>query len=173
MNSNQAANEHDTDQTRPIETALTEAEQAVVNELWWAKECEVIRVAPQHKLLRLVTEDEESLYWTMVSDPEPRLVFHEPVRFVVTVQAVKRGCNAGHQVGDQWEFCRCTPEGMCSSAYHTMYPVLHGLMMTSGLYDGPAAAGTMVSCADGGEVTFRIDRHLWTPAEWDQEALST
>jgi len=38
--------------------------------------------------------------------------------------------------------------------------------MTSGLYDGPAAEGTLVSCPDEGEVTFRIKRHLWTPAEW-------
>lgn len=169
MNSNQNANNHDTNQTSPIGTTLTEAEQAVVKELWWAKECDVVNAAPQRKLLRTITKDDENLYWTIVSDPEPRLEFHEPVQFVVTVEAVKRGCNAGHQVGDRWEFHRCTPEGMCSSAFHTMYPVLHGLMMTSGLYDGPAAEGTLVSCPDGGEVTLRIDRFLWTPEEWKEE----
>ena len=112
-------------------------------------------------------QDDEDLYWTLVSAPQPRLIFHEPARFAVTVQAVKQGCNVGHSEGDRWELSRSTPTGICSSAFHTMYPVLHGLNMTSGLDDGPAAKDTLVSCPDGGEVTFRIERHLWTPAEWE------
>lgn len=167
MSSIETANERETDPTRSMEAAFTEAEQAVLEELWWAKERELVREAPGRKLLRLVSPDNEELYWTLVSDPQPRLIFHEPVRFTVTVQAVKQGCNVGHSEGDHWEFSRSTPSGLCSSAFHTMYPVLHGLSMTSGLYDGPAADGTFVSCPDGGEVTFRIERHLWTPAEWE------
>jgi uncharacterized repeat protein (TIGR04076 family) len=160
-------NDHEAHPNLPNRTVLNDAERAMLKEFfWWAKECEGIRVSPSGKLLHLISNDDENLYWTMVSDPEPRLIFHEPVRFVVTVEEVNRGCNAGHKVGDRWEFSRLTPEGMCGSAYHTMYPVLHGLMMTSGLYDGPAADGTRVSCPDGGEVTFNIKRNLWTPNEW-------
>jgi uncharacterized repeat protein (TIGR04076 family) len=107
----------------------------------------------------------------MVSDPEPRLHFHEPVRFVVTVEAVKHGCNVGHQASDRWKFSRCTLAGMCSTAYHTMYPVLHGLMLSSGRYDGPAAKGTDIFCPEDGEVKFHIERHLWTPDKWEEEAL--
>jgi uncharacterized repeat protein (TIGR04076 family) len=167
MGSINTANEQENGPTLPMESAFTEAEQAVLEELWWAKERELVRVAPGRKLLRLVSPDDEELYWTLVSDPQPRLIFHEPVRFTVTVQAVKQGCNVGHSRGDRWEFSRSTPAGICSSAFHTMYPVLRGLSMTSGLYDGPAADGTLVSCPDGGEVTFRIERDLWTPAEWE------
>ena len=69
----------------------------------------------------------------------PRLVFHEPVGFTVTVHQAKGECRAGHEVGDCWEFDWRTPGGICGSAYHALYPVLHGLMLTSGRYEGPAA----------------------------------
>ena len=164
------ANERDAGKTRPMEAALTEAEQAVVKELRWAKTRELVRVAPGRKLLRLVTPDDWELYCTLVSDPNPRLIYHEPVRFVVTVHQTKGGCDAGHEVGDRWEFGRCTPAGMCGEAYHAMYPVLHGLMLTGGRYEGPAADETFVSCPDGGWVTFRIERHRWTPAMWEGDA---
>jgi hypothetical protein len=37
--------------------------------LWWAKERELIRVAPGCKFLRVVSPDDEDLYWTLVSAP--------------------------------------------------------------------------------------------------------
>jgi uncharacterized repeat protein (TIGR04076 family) len=149
------------------EQKLTETEQAFVDqELRWAKVHEPVRVAPGRKLVRLVTPDETEQYCTLVSDPKPRLIFHEPVYFVVTVHAVKGDCRAGHKPGDRWEFDWCTPAGMCGSAYHAMYPVLHGLMMSGGRYEGPAAEETLVSCPDEGWITFRIERRRWTPERW-------
>jgi uncharacterized repeat protein (TIGR04076 family) len=168
MDLTESTDEPDVDQPHPEELALTEAEQAQVNTaLHWSKAYEVVRAVPGRKLLRVTSPDDEELYWTLMGDPDPQLHYHEAVRFVVTVHAAKGGCNVGHQVGDRWEFCRCTPEGMCSSAFHTMYPVLHGLLMTSGRYEGPAADATLVSCPDGGWITFRIQRHLWTPEMWE------
>ena len=134
--------------------------------LGWAKTCEVIRTAPGRKLLRIITPQDEEQYYSILSEPVLRLFFHEPVRFVVTVQEAKGECRAGHKVGDHWEFDWCTPDGMCGSAYHSMYPALHGLMLTSGRYEGPAAQETFVSCPDGGWITFRIERRRWTPNDW-------
>jgi len=150
------------------EILLTEAEQAVVErELGWGKMWSVVRLAPGRKLVRMVTPQDEELYHTLLSDPEPRLIFHEPVRFVVTVQAAKgTDCRAGHKVGDRWEFDWCTPAGLCGAAYHALYPVLHGLMLTSGRYEGPAAEETLVSCPDNGWLTFRLVRYRWTPEMW-------
>jgi uncharacterized repeat protein (TIGR04076 family) len=168
MSPTQMSNEDSRGESKPVEAAFTKAEQAVLNELNWAKTCELVHAAPGHKLLRAVTPHDEQLYCTLVSDAQPWLIYHDPVRFVVTVHAAKGVCNAGHELGDRWEFGRCTPAGMCSSAYHTMYPVLHGLMLTSGRYEGPAADETLVSCPDGGWLTFRIERHHWTPAMWEE-----
>lgn len=146
---------------------LTEAEQAVVNNLLsWVKSFEVVRVAPSRKLIKIISPQDEEQYYSLVSDPEPHLIFQEPVHFVVTVQEAKGEWRAGHTVGDRWEFDWSTPKGMCGSAYHAMYPVLHGLMLTSGRYTGPAAEQTLVSCPDAGWLTFRIQRFLWAPEEW-------
>jgi uncharacterized repeat protein (TIGR04076 family) len=151
-----------------MEEALTEAEQAVADYvLRWAKSYELVHAVPGRRLFRVITPYDEEQYYTLVSDPEPRLIFHEPVRFIVTVKAAKGECRAEHKVGDRWEFDWCTPTGMCGSAYHTMYPVLHGLMLTSGCYEGPAAEETLVSCPDNGWLTFRIERHRWTPEMWE------
>jgi uncharacterized repeat protein (TIGR04076 family) len=150
------------------ENELTKTERAAVESLLsWVKTYQIVRTAPGRKLLRVITPYDEQQYYTLVSDPEPHLVFHEPVYFVVTVHAAKGECRAGHQVGNQWKFDWCTPAGMCGSAYHTMYPVLHGLLLTSGRYEGPAAEETLVACPDDGWVTFRVERHRWTPDMWD------
>lgn len=148
---------------------LTGGERAVVEqETPWARAYEVVRAAAGRKLVRFVTPENTDWYGTLVSDPEPRLIFHEPVRFVVTVHAAQGVCRAGHKVGDRWEFDWCTPAGLCGSAYHTMYPVLHGLGLTNGRYEGPAAQETLVSCPDEGWLTFRIERQRWTPEMWDE-----
>jgi uncharacterized repeat protein (TIGR04076 family) len=150
------------------ELKLTEAERAAADYvLRWAKAHELVRSVPGRRLFRVITPDDEEQYYTLVSHPEPRLIFHEPVCFNVTVHAAKGACRAGHEVGDRWKFDWCTPDGMCGSAYHTLYPALHGLMMTSGRYDGPAAEETLVSCPDNGWLTFRIERGRWTPHMWE------
>jgi uncharacterized repeat protein (TIGR04076 family) len=153
------------------ELGLTEAEQAVADYvLSWARSYELVRQVPGRRLFRVITPQDEEQYYTLLSEPEPRLIFHEPVRFVVTVHAAKGECRAGHRVGDRWGFEWCTPAGLCGSAYHTLYPVLHGLMLTSGRYEGPAARETLVTCPDEGWITFRIERHRWTPEMWKDGA---
>lgn len=134
--------------------------------LQWAKKCELVDSMPGRKLYRVITPQDEEQYYTLISTPEQRLVFHEPVYFEVEIKDAKGECRAGHKVGDSWTFDWCTPTGMCGSAYHTMYPVLHGLLLTSGRYEGPAAEETTVSCPDDGWITFRIQRHRWTPSDW-------
>jgi uncharacterized repeat protein (TIGR04076 family) len=133
----------------------------------WAQERQLVRVAAGRKLFRLLGTDGSEWYVTLISGSSPRLVFHEPVHFVVTVHQARGACRAGHQVGDRWTFDWCTPAGLCGSAYHALYPVLHGLMLTGGRYVGPAAKETFVSCPDQGWLTFRLARHRWTPEMWE------
>jgi uncharacterized repeat protein (TIGR04076 family) len=134
----------------------------------WAKEYEVVRTSPGRKLLKVITPQEEEQFYTLVSQPQPRLIFHEPVYFTVTVQSAKGECRAGHKIGDCWKFSWCTPADLCGSAYHCMYPIIHGLMLTSGRYEGPAAEQTLITCPDDGWITFRIERRRWTPDMWEQ-----
>jgi uncharacterized repeat protein (TIGR04076 family) len=149
---------------------LNKAESVVANNVInWAKSYEIALTAPGRKLLRVITPQDEEQYYTLVSYPQPRLIFHEPVKFVVTVDSAKGECRAGHKVGDRWEFAWRTPANLCGSAYHGMYPVIHGLMLTSGRYEGPASEQTVVTCPDDGWITFRIERRRWTPVLWEQE----
>ena len=153
------------------ELGLTETERAAADYvLGWATSYEMIREMSGRRLFRVITPQDEEQYYTLLSEPEPYLIFHEPVSFVVTVRAAKGECRAGHKVGDGWHFDWCTPAGLCGSAYHTMYPVLHGLMLTSGRYEGPTAKETLVSCPDDGWITFHIERCRWTPEMWEDEA---
>jgi uncharacterized repeat protein (TIGR04076 family) len=149
------------------ETLTPKEQKAIDFILGWAKSYKLVRTINQCKLMQVITNDNEQQYYTLVNDPEPRVIFHEPVRFIVTVKNAKGECRASHQPGDKWEFSWCTPAGMCGSAYHAMYPVLHGLMLTSGRYDGPAAQETLVACPDHGWLTFGIERHRWMPDDWD------
>ena len=150
----------------PTQTLTPKEQKAIDFILGWAKSYQVVRTINQCKLVRVITNYDEEQYYSLVSDPEPHVIFHEPVSFTVTVQDAKGECRAGHRPGDQWEFSRCTPAEMCGSAYHVMYPVLHGLMLTSGRYEGPAAQETLVACPDHGWLTFRIERHRWVPEDW-------
>jgi uncharacterized repeat protein (TIGR04076 family) len=146
---------------------LPEEQEAANFMLGWAKSYNIIRIEKNRKLIRVITPYDEKQYYTLLTDPKPRIIFHETVSFVVTVQDAKDECHAGHKPGDRWEFSWCTPAGMCSSAYHAMYPVLHGLMLTSDRYDGPAAQETHISCPDRGWLTFHIERHRWMPEDWE------
>ncbi len=45
----------------------------------------------------------------------------------VTVVSQQGVCAEGHKVGDKWVICSKTPEGMCLSAFHTVFPSLRVL----------------------------------------------
>jgi uncharacterized repeat protein (TIGR04076 family) len=136
-------------------------------EMAWAREFEVVKAKPGRKLIRYIPPDDVEMYCSLEGEPKPHLRFYEPVHFIVTVRDAKGGCRANHKIGDTWEFDWCTPVGLCGSAYHTMYPLLHGLMLAGGGYEGPAAERTLLSCPDGGCVTFKIERRRWLPDMWD------
>ena len=88
---------------------LTKVEHAVAERaLSWAREFECLRAAAGRKLLRVITPQHEEQFYTLLSDPVPRLVFHEPVGFTVTVHQAKGECRAGHEVGD----------ALCLPRYH-------------------------------------------------------
>ena len=86
----------------------------------------------------------------------------DEVRFRVTVKKAKEGCEASHKVGDTFVFGDCTPHGLCGSAYHTMYPILHALRMGAPLpfrdYGEQTEDTTTVTCPDDSWVTFEIKR---------------
>ena len=52
--------------------------------------------------------------------------------YTVTIKLVAndRPCHAGHQVGQTWTYDYQTPTGMCSSAWHALYP--YALVMATG-----------------------------------------
>lgn len=148
---------------------LNQNEQAVVDHaLGWVRSYEIVKTTRVRKLLKVIAPTGEGQFYTLESDPHPRLIFHEPIFFTVTVIAAKGNCRADHQVGDRWEFSWCTPVGLCGSAYHSMYPVLHGLMMANTHNDRHSAAETQISCPDEGWLTFEIERHSWTPDLWER-----
>ena len=146
--------------------ALTAGEEAKIQSMGWPKEYSVIKSAPGRKLLAITTPNGDVINFTLTAEPELEMIYHERVHFTVSVHEAKEGCNCGHMPGDSWQFSRCTPEGICAEAFHTMYPVIHGLTMGNGTYSGPAADETLVSCPDHGWVTFKIERKLWSPDDW-------
>ena len=154
-------------------TLSNKEKELLKKELAWAKEFEVIKTKPGRKLIRYIAPDDAEFFCSLEIDPKPHLLFHEPVHFIVTVQEAKGDCRANHKIGDSWKLDWCTPTGMCGSAYHTMYPLLHGLMLTGGSYKGPAADITLVSCPDEGWITFRIERRRWAPDMWDDDPNTT
>jgi len=143
---------------------LAAGEEAKLRSLGWAKEYSVMRSAPGRKLLAVTTPNGDIVSFTLTAELE--LIYQERVHFTVSVHEAKEGCNCGHTPGDSWQFSRCTPEGICSEAFHTMYPVIHGLTMGNGTYRGRAADETLVSCPDHGWVTFKIERRLWSADDW-------
>ena len=43
-------------------------------------------------------------------------------RIIAKVTSQKGKCEAGHKVGDEFEIGQKTPAGMCSWAFHTLFP---------------------------------------------------
>ena len=78
------------------ELGLTEAGRAVADYVFsWATSYEMIREMPGCRLFLVITPQDEEQYYTLLSEPQPCLIFHEPVSFVVTVRSAKGECRAG------------------------------------------------------------------------------
>ena len=145
-----------------LDDKLTAAEREFLDkELPSRWKCAVVKEEPGRKVLKVTVEEGDiGGHFTLTTEPELTVKYEEPVRFVVTVVEAKGSCRAEHKVGDRFEFDWCTPEGLCGSAYHTMYPVLHGLLLDGGKYEGRAET-TRVTCPDAGWITFEIQRVRW------------
>jgi len=82
-------------------------------------------------------------------------------RYEVFVRVISQAgtCAQGHKVGDQWAIGRKTPEGICLSAFNSMYPHIRVLMFggTCPWEDDPSA--TRVACPDPyNPVVFEVRR---------------
>jgi uncharacterized repeat protein (TIGR04076 family) len=52
----------------------------------------------------------------------------ESYRISIKVISQSGFCGVGHKVGDEWSIEKITPEGICISAFHGMYPSLRTMM---------------------------------------------
>lgn len=52
----------------------------------------------------------------------------EPV-YVAKVESIKRGCSAGHEVGDEFELNTHKTGGICGYCYHDLFPTLMTICM--------------------------------------------
>jgi hypothetical protein len=63
------------------ELELTEAERVVADcVLGWATSYELIHEMPGRRLFRVITPQDEMQYYTLLSKPEPCLIFHEGIQ---------------------------------------------------------------------------------------------
>ena len=82
-------------------------------------------------------------------------------RYKISIRVVsqKGECALEHKVGDQWVVDRKTPEGICLTAFNTLFPRLQVLMFDGAFpwEDDPDV--TMVACPDAANpVVFELRR---------------
>lgn len=49
------------------------------------------------------------------------------IEIVASVISQKGACEAGHKVGDEFTIGQTTPPGLCSWAYHALFPLAQAL----------------------------------------------
>lgn len=78
---------------------------------------------------------------------------------VVRVISQKGTCTQEHKVGDKWVIGHKTPEGMCLSAFHTLYPTIRTLMFGGALPWEADPYVTTIACPDArNPVVFELRR---------------
>ena len=83
----------------------------------------------------------------------------ETYEVVVRVISQKGTCDAEHKVGDEWAISSKTPEGMCLSAFTTIYPSLRVLRYSGEFPWGSNPNVTTVACPDAeNPVVFELTR---------------
>ncbi len=77
----------------------------------------------------------------------------------VIARVISGTCSAGHRVGDEFVMGEKTPPGMCSWAFHTLFPFAEVLQFGGSFpwEDDPDKA--VVSCPDPEPVVFELRRH--------------
>ncbi len=77
----------------------------------------------------------------------------------VTVVSQQGTCALEHKVGDQWIIDRKTPEGLCLSAYNSLFPRLNVLMFGGALPWEADPDVTTIACPDAANpVVFELRR---------------
>ena len=76
----------------------------------------------------------------------------------VIARVISGTCSAGHMVGDEFVMGEKTPPGMCSWAFHTLFPFAEVLQFGGSFpwEDDPDKA--VVSCPDPEPVVFELRR---------------
>ena len=78
---------------------------------------------------------------------------------IARVISQKGTCAAGHKVGDEWLIGSKTPEGMCLSAFHTMFHYARVLMFGGAFPWSNDPDATTAACPDAANpVVFEIRR---------------
>ena len=67
---------------------------------------------------------------------------------VARVVSQEGHCGAGHKVGDEWLISGTTPEGICFSAFHSLYPTARVLMFGGILPWEADPDVTRIACPD-------------------------
>jgi len=78
---------------------------------------------------------------------------------IARVVSKKGSCEAGHEVGDEFVIGQATPPGMCSWAFHALFPFAE-VIQFGGSFPWEAKPGTAtVACPDASAaVVFEIHR---------------
>ncbi|MFC1987527.1 TIGR04076 family protein [Chloroflexota bacterium] len=73
-----------------------------------------------------------------------------PKRYEVQAKviSIKGTCNAGHNVGDEWVIGRTTPEGICLSAFNSIFPNLRILQFGGSPPGSDDPESTRSACPD-------------------------
>ncbi len=82
-------------------------------------------------------------------------------RYDVAVRIISQEgtCALEHKVGDEWVISGKTPEGMCLSAFNTIFPVARVLMFGGVFPWEPDPDVTTVACPDAkNPVVFELRR---------------
>jgi len=77
----------------------------------------------------------------------------------VRVISQKGTCGAGHKVGDEWLITGKTPEGICLSAFNSMFPNVRVMMFGGTFPWGSDKDTSTLACPDAvNPVVFEVRR---------------
>jgi len=78
---------------------------------------------------------------------------------VVRVISQKGRCSVGHKMGDEWSISGKTPEGICLSAFNSLFPNLRVLMFGGTFSWSNDPDAVTVACPDAANpVVFELKR---------------
>ena len=83
----------------------------------------------------------------------------EMYEVIARVVSQKGTCGAGHKVGDEWVIGAKTPDGICLSAFHSLFPDARVLMFGGALPWETNPDMATVACPDAANpVVFELRR---------------